>query len=116
MADTGGEGPFLRDLLSRTGFAEDPDDVSLPDAEEHDSDSGSVFSTRSIDESEITDVYGVPVGGHGNEVPRGARVQDGESEVGNPHSTARTPFANVSTSEGANGVADAPSAPKSPRK
>ena len=63
MADAGGEGPFLRDLLSRTGFAEDLDDVSLPDAEELDSDSGSVFSTRSIRESEITNIYGIPAGG-----------------------------------------------------
>ena len=43
MADAGGKGPFLRYLLSRTNIAEDPADVSLPDAEELDADSGSVF-------------------------------------------------------------------------
>ena len=112
MASVGGVGLFLRDVLARSDFAKDPDNASIPDAEELDSNAGSVFSTRNIDESEITYVYGIPAVGHRNEVPRGVRVHRVHSELGSPGRVAQTPFADVSLSENASGTADAPTASK----
>ena len=74
----------MRNVLARSDFSEDPDNASVPDAEELNLNAGSVFSTRNIDKSEITDVYGITAGGHRNEVPQGVRVQRVHSKLGSP--------------------------------
>ena len=107
---------FMRNLLVRSVTGNDPDNISVPDAEELDSDSGSVFSTRTVHESELTDIYGVPAGGHGNQLPRGVRVQGADIDLQNPRRALRTPFADLSTSEKANSPADSSNAPTSSRK
>ena len=79
MAAKGADDPFLSDLLTGSGFAAGSDDISIDDGNEPGSDTGSVFSTRTINKSETTDIYGNWAGGDGNDVPRGVRVTAADS-------------------------------------
>ena len=110
MAARGADGPFLVDLLTRSGFAADADDLSDDDGNEPGYDSGSVFSTRTIDKSEISDVYGNRAGGHGNELPRGVRVPGADIGPQNAAHAARPPFADGNTGECADGPNNGPRA------
>ena len=112
MAAKGAEGPFLSDLLTRSCFAADSDDISDDDGNEPGSDSGSVLSTQKINESEITDIYGNRAGGHGNEVPRGVRVPGADSGQQNVARAARPPLPGDNTGERAAGHSNARGAQK----
>ena len=112
MAAKGAEGPFLSDLLTRSGFAAGSDNISDEDGNEPGSDSGSVSSTQKIIESEITDIYGNRAGGHGNEVPRGVRVPGADSGQQNVARAARPPLPGDNTGERAAGHSNARGAPK----
>ena len=112
MAAKGAEGPFLSDLLTRSGFAAGSDDISDDDGNEPGSDSGSVLSTQKINESDITNIYGNRAGGHGNEVPRSVRVPGADSGQQNVARAARPPLPGDKTGERAAGHSNARGAQK----
>ena len=73
MAVAAGQEVFLGQILAEPEICPESDDKSFDDGDDAISAGERSLGSQTVDGEEPTDIYGIPAGGHGDELPRGVR-------------------------------------------